>query len=168
MLSSDAWFCEAGWFTQQYLPLWPFHLLNSVRRWSQKTNLVNSIAPQAEFWSQTCFAWSTQCFLEGWISCQHKKKTPKNYHRNGHFTQECWFSASLESTMDSHGARQQWTGQVLSKSPLYYLSNPDLSASHFPTVLLLLFLTMELGRKGNASSEKNVSRTHVITVKARQ
>lgn len=118
------------------------------------------MAPRGEFWSQTCFVWPTQYFLDGWISCQQikNKNTKKNYHRNGYFTQECRFSALLKApcAMDSHGAQQQWTGQVLSRSPHYCLSNPDLSASHFLTALLLLFLTMELGRKGNASRENEM------------
>lgn len=59
----------------------------------------------------------------------------KQNHRNGYFTQECKFPASLESpenlaTLDSRGVRQQWTGQVLSSSLLYCLSNSDLSASY--------------------------------------
>ena len=120
------------------------------------------MVPRGEFWSQTCFVWPTQYFLEGWISCQHKKKNNKHQLKKKKLPQE-WILhtgmqifSSLESAMDSHGALQQWTGQVLSRSPLYCLSNPDLSASHFLTVLLLLFLTMELGRKGNASSENEM------------
>lgn len=87
--------------------------------------------PQAEFRSQICIVWSTQCFLKGWISCQYIfLKT----HRNGYFIQECRFPASLESpenlatwTHVAHGSHE-W-----GKCPLVHystISNPDVSATY--------------------------------------